>query len=348
VTSGASSSTGGAVDNLGIACAADAECGATFKCLTSEMNVVAIGNGGPANGYCSRDCKTNDDCPLSGVCLGGSSTKVGVCILSCDIGPQLTSLDEPLDPNKCNGRDDTRCAPLNNTGTITGCRPTCGRDDQCSTGRFCDPRSALCVDKPNTGAATGTHCDPMATTPQCAGVCVSFGGGVTECSSPCGLGGEIPADLTDIADCGGIDKGVCAFSPAGNGAGDFGFCTASCKTQGACQTPAFWCSDVGLPDNGFCFGSTECGPGMPACKAPEACTLTNVGSFCLDPKYPLGSAAPGSSTSSSSSTGSSSTGTGMGGSSSTSSGSATTGSGMGGASTTAATTGSGIADAGTD
>jgi len=302
------------------------------------VNVTALGSGGPANGYCSKDCKTTDDCPLSGLCLGGSSTKIGVCILSCDIGPGLTSLDEPLDEAKCNARDDQRCAALNTAGTITGCRPTCGRDDQCTTGRVCDPRTALCVDKANTGLPAGAKCDATATTPQCAGICVGFGDGVTMCSSPCPLGGEIPADLTEVTDCGGLDKGVCAYSPSGNGAGDYGFCAPACKTQGDCQIPAFWCNSVGLPDNGYCFGTTACGTGLPLCKAPDVCTDTKEGKFCLDPKYPLGTAAPGTSTSSSSSGSSgsgSSSGTGAGGSSSSSSASSASG-----------TSGAGAGDAG--
>ncbi len=355
-STGAGTSTSGAnVDTLGFSCVTDADCGAVLKCVTPAAAVTAFGGGGPANGYCSKDCKTDVDCPgLSGVCFGGSSTKVGLCLLSCELGPELTSPDEELDPNKCNGREDVRCTTLNASGSLLGCRPTCGRDDECPTGRVCDPRAAVCVDKDkaNMGFPTGAKCNPMASPPECAGTCVNFGGGITMCSSPCVLGGAIdPADLMAITDCGGLDKGLCAYSPAGNGAGDYGFCGPACKTQGACQNPAFWCSDVGLPNNGYCYGSSACGTGLPACKTPDVCTDTKDGKFCLDPKYPLGTAAPGTSTSSSSAgTGTSSGGsgsgssTGTGGASSTGSSSATTGAstgtGAGGnPSTSAASTG---------
>ena len=332
----AATTGGGAVNYLGYACAANADCGETLKCLTSDLNVAAFGNGGPANGYCSKDCKVDNDCPLSGACVGASSAKAGTCILTCTLGPELTGLDEEQDPDKCNGRTDTRCAPLNNTGTITGCRPTCGRDDECSVGRVCDPRSALCVAKANTGLPMGAKCNPMATTPECAGACVSFGGGVTLCSSPCGLGGAIdPADLTLITDCGGLDKGVCAFSPSGNGAGDYGFCSPACHTQGDCQIPSFGCGNVGLPDSGFCSPAKACPNGAADCKTPEVCTETKEGPLCLDSKYPLGTAAPVGTTSSSGtgSSSSSATGTGAGGASSSSS--SATGTGAGGASTSA-------------
>ncbi len=341
-TTAASSSSGGPIDTLGFACEADADCGAVFKCLTSGVNVTALGNGGPANGYCSKDCKTDDDCPsLDGVCLGGSNTKVGVCVLSCELGPELSPPSDELDPNKCNGREDVRCGPINNAGTL-GCRPTCGRDDQCTTGRVCDPRTTLCVDKANTGLPTGAKCTQGTNPPECAGLCVSFGDGITSCASPCVLGGVIDLnDLMAITDCGGLDKGFCAYSPQGNGAGDYGFCAPSCKTQGDCQNPSFWCSDVGLPNNGYCFGTTACGMGMPACKAPDVCTDTKHGQFCLDPKYPLGTAAPGSSTSSSSSSTGTGASTGVGGASSTSSSSATTGAGGAGGATASASASTG-------
>jgi hypothetical protein len=276
-------------NTLGFACSVNANCGAGLKCLTSTASINAFGGGGPANGYCSKDCSTDSECPSGSVCYIGPGQSVGVCLLSCDVGPQLSSIDELLDPNKCNGREDVRCGPL--YGATFGCLPTCGRNDQCTAGRVCDPRTALCVNAPSTGLPMGDQCDPMASTPECAGVCVSFGGGTTSCSSPCVLGGDF-SDPTAVADCGGLDKGLCAFAVSGNGAGDYAYCAEACKTQDSCQNPSFWCADVGLPDSGYCFGASACPNGQFDCTNPNTCTQTKYGPFCLDAKYPLGTAVP--------------------------------------------------------
>jgi hypothetical protein len=331
-----SSSTGGNTgDNLGIGCIADGDCGPGLTCLTAEGKIApAIGGlavGGPANGYCSKSCATDDDCPgNSSLCYGAAGGQMGVCLLTCDLGPDLMFLDDPLDPAKCHGRDDVRCA--NVTATVTACLPTCGKDEQCTKGRVCDPRSAVCVDKANTGLPSGAKCDPMAQTPECAGVCVNFSGGTTSCSSPCGLGGDI-TDPTAVNDCGGLDKGLCVYSPAGNGPGDFGFCAPGCSAQDECQNSSFWCFGVsGLTgskvNNGYCFGATACPKGQSDCTSTNAkvlCTDTKYGPFCVDTTFPLGTAAPAGSSS----------GSGAGGAGTTSSSSAS-GSGVGGASSASA------------
>jgi hypothetical protein len=325
----ASASSGGTGDNLGIGCTADGDCGPGLTCLTPEGKTPAFLTGGPANGYCSKDCATDDDCPgNTSLCFGAAGGQKGVCLLTCDLGPELMFLDDPLDPEKCHGRDDVRCAAVSNT--ITACMPTCGKDDQCPAGRVCDPRTAFCVDKANTGLASGSKCDPMAQTPECAGVCVNFSGGTTSCSSPCALGGDI-TDPTAVADCGGLEKGLCVYSPTGNGAGDFGFCAPGCSLQSDCQNTDFWCFGVGgltgsAVDNGFCFGATPCPVGQSDCKSTNAavkCTTTKYGPFCVDTTFPLGDAAPAGTTSSSS--GSSSASGSGGGSSSSSSASGTGG-----------------------
>ena len=285
----ASASSGGNVDTLGIACNVDADCGGVFKCFSSAASILALGGGGPANGYCSKDCATDGDCPgLGGLCVGASSMSAGLCLLSCDTGPQLTSLDESLDPSKCHGREDVRCMPIAAGSSV--CVPTCGRDDQCAAGRVCDPGAAVCVDVAHPGLPMGAKCNPAAPMPECAGQCINFSGGETMCSSPCVLGGDF-SDLLAVADCGGLDKGLCAFSPAGNGAGDLGLCAPACEMHSDCQNPTFWCSDVGLPNNGYCFGATPCPNGQAACQSPDKCTATKYGPFCLDTTYPLGTAA---------------------------------------------------------
>jgi hypothetical protein len=344
-TTGSSTSTGGGEDNLGLACAADGDCGPNLKCLTADANVPALG-GGPAAGYCSKDCKTDTDCPgLDQVCLSAGTGKPGVCLLPCTLGPALANLNDPLDPAKCQGREDVRCTTLNTAATVFACVPSCGRDDQCPAGLACDQRTAVCVAKPNTGLPLGAKCDQGASPPQCAGTCVSFGAGVTMCSSPCVLGGEI--DLNDtslVTDCGGLDKGICIYSTSeDSGAGDLGICAGACKAHDDCQNPSFWCRNVGLPDNGYCVNATAC-PNGTGCTGTSKCTDTKYGKFCLDKTYPLGDAAPVTTTSSSSSSGSGTASTGsMGVGGSTGSTSSTV-SGAGGGSavtSTSAATGAG-------
>jgi hypothetical protein len=323
-TTGASASSGGTSDeNLGIACTADGDCGPGLTCLTADVTVPALG-GGPANGYCSKACATDADCPgNASLCGGAAGGQMGICLQTCDIGPQLMSLNDPLDEAKCHGREDTRCGTV---GTATACLPTCGRDDQCPAGKVCDPRTAVCVTTANTGLPAGAKCDPKAATPECAGTCLSITGGATMCASPCGLGGDF-TDLAAVADCGGVDKGVCAYSPTGNGAGDFGYCAQACSAHDDCQNPSFWCASLGLPDNGFCLTADPCPNGQAQCMGTDKCTDTKYGPFCLDTTYKLGTAAPGGSSSSSSSSSS-----GAGGGSSSSSGS-----GAGGATSTSST-----------
>ncbi len=336
-TSGSgSTSSGGVGDNLGIECTADGDCGVGLICLTAAGNTPVLG-GGPAQGYCSKNCASDADCPgNASLCALPAAGQMGVCLLTCDLGPDLMFLDDMLDPTKCHGRYDVRCA--NVTNTATACVPTCGKDDECPAGRVCDPRVAVCVDKAHTGLPSGSKCDPKAMTPECAGLCVNFSGGTTSCSSPCALGGEI-TDPTTVNDCGGLEKGLCVYSPTGNGAGDFGFCAPGCSLQSDCQNTDFWCFGVGGltgmgVDNGYCFGATPCPNGQTDCKSTNAkvlCTDTKYGPFCVDTTFPLGDAAPAGTSSSS---GSGSTSSGAGGSSSSSSGS-----GVGGGSASASVSG---------
>jgi len=136
-------------------------------------------------------------------------------------------------------------------------------------------------------------CNPTATTPDCAGLCISFtGSSATLCSQGCVLGG----DLTTSPNCGGIDAGVCLYAPAGNGAGDYGLCSTACAKQDDCQNPAFWCAPIGVGGvtNGYCSPPTPCPKGASDCSsdAMSTCTETKYGPFCLHSQFPLGSAAP--------------------------------------------------------
>lgn len=281
------SSTGMMGGALGATCQSDSDCGTGFTCLAPTDNLPVFG-GGPAHGYCSKNCSTDADCP-NGACLGdGADAR---CLEACVVGePPLEFLDSPLDETKCHGRPDVRCQTVNNTDM---CVPTCLGDADCPAGLSCDPRFAVCVSAPNTGLPNGEPCDQMSDPPDCAGICVSFTNGPTMCSNWCVLGGE---DLS--TECGGLEKGICVFSPAGHELGDSAFCTESCTKQDDCQNPAFWCFPVGgitgsAVPNGFCFGADDCLNGQADCTSPNECTDTIYGPKCIDPTFPLGGAGTG-------------------------------------------------------
>lgn len=302
VTTGTGGSGGGAGANLGLACAQDSDCGAPLHCILPTDNDPVFG-GGPANGYCSMSCTSDSDCPgASSICLS-SAAGAGDCVPSCTPGPGMKQYGMPLDPSKCQGREDVACEPVNQDQTIFGCVPDCGESSQCPTGEACDPRAAVCVPAASvdTGLPIGAACDPNSATAQCAGVCVNFGsqtdGGpaTASCSSPCELGGSV----TGNPNCGGVTKGLCAYTLPTNGPGDFGFCAPACKTQDDCQNPAFWCfpiggltgTGVGMVPNGYCFGSASCPNGQSDCTAAmltdTTCTQTPSGPYCLSNTFPL-------------------------------------------------------------
>jgi hypothetical protein len=278
-TTSTSTSIGGVV--LGLPCADDTQCGGDGKCLTVGGNSVILG-GGPANGYCSKACSSDADCPgPDGVCLSGANGE-GECFLGCVYGePPFMSLVDPLDPLKCHGREDLRCEELSFGSAV--CLPTCGSDAECA-GRFCDLQLAVCVDAPSTGKALGDKCDPMAMVDECAGVCIALVGDKTMCSSRCVMGGVVPNSF----ECGGTDQGVCIYSPAGTGLGDVAFCAQSCTQQDQCQVPDFFCFNVDLPDNGLCIYSDPCVSDADCAFLDAICVQTSLGQFCMSPQYPLG------------------------------------------------------------
>jgi hypothetical protein len=294
---GSGGTGGGSTSSLGAACMSDTDCGGGgLTCITASTDSPVFG-GGPANGYCASMCTTDADCTeQASVCVTGAANMPGLCLLECTLGPQLMFLNDALNPDKCQGRNDLRCGPVGSEGTVKACLPTCGEDTQCPSGRVCDPSLKVCVTAATMGAAEGTACDPMASSPTCAGVCVSFtGGNETMCSEYCVLGGD-PNNPADTPNCGGPTSGYCLFSPQGNGAGDYGFCSPACTSQDGCQTPAFWCMPVGGltgkgVQNGYCLGATACPNGNSDCAMAmgTTCTQTTDGPFCLTSDFPLGS-----------------------------------------------------------
>jgi hypothetical protein len=278
-------------DELGLACDDDSVCGPGGRCLR-PIDDSPLG-GGPAGGYCTRACIEDSDCPgLHSLCIRDDVTGAGACFLGCEPGPARDLGNAPLDPDKCRGREDVRCdVALSHPGALLAgthiCLPTCGMDAQCPAGRTCDPRDRVCVTTPHSGLPMGDKCDEEQL---CAGYCmeVEDGGGI--CTSLCVYGGT----LGGAADCGGLSSGLCNIRlQAGNGAGDVAVCVPACDEQDDCVHPWFWCKNVlgGIATHGYCSQSiASCRSGI--C-ATGTCTETIHGPRCLDPKYPLGSAAPG-------------------------------------------------------
>jgi hypothetical protein len=253
--------------------------------VTSAANDPAFFYGGPAGGYCTRDCEGDIDCG-GGACLpGGEGSK---CLLRCERGkPPLMAVDDALDPIKCHGRPDLACKAV---GGAEACVPTCGSDEQCA-GRACDPKTSVCVDEPSTGLPVNAPCDPA--DDQCAGKCIAIVEPYAFCSQPCAMGGDIARSF----DCGGIDAGLCLYSVSNTGVGDDAYCTGSCQTHEDCQQPdVLFCFDflsAGTNGKGYCIDVVaECTTPGASCTGPNdwpssICTKTANGKLkCLDPTYP--------------------------------------------------------------
>src|SRR5689334_19956531 len=72
---------------LGAACKTNMDCGGVLYCLSAGSDDPIFG-GGPAGGFCTKACDTNDDCPGSvSACLKNSAFEAGRCTLTCTIGP---------------------------------------------------------------------------------------------------------------------------------------------------------------------------------------------------------------------------------------------------------------------
>jgi hypothetical protein len=296
------------VGNLGAACTADSDCGGGGLACTLPTTNDPLFGGGPPNGYCTKPCLADSDCTASGLCFQSAANTLGICVLACQLGPALQSLNDPIsDPSKCLARPDVACTPTPPYGG-SGCLPVCSSDTQCPKGLRCDPFYVECVATVSTGLPTGKRCDPDAepgAAGACAGECIPAGTGDDDgsfCSQQCVLGSD-PALASPLAwtACGGVTNGVCFFpTSSGAGPGDVAFCAAACTRQDGCANPDLFCLHIngltgtpGIP-NGFCLPATPCphGPADCAQSSGTTCTATVYGPECLDTQFPLGSAAP--------------------------------------------------------
>lgn len=293
---GGSGGTGGAVivgepGYVGLACTDDAQCGPQGHCIQYTEH-DGFFHGSPAGGYCTLSCEADAECPDPGShCMPTGGVNGGSeCVLGCEFGtPAFDYGEQPLDPNKCHGREDVGCFPQ--FGDYSLCMPMCGSDSQCPAGKVCHPLLTVCVDEAPPGKQFGEECD--IDLQDCAGHCMRLTGTQkqTICTNLCVLGGAFEESL----DCGGIDNGWCiargADAPA-SGLGDRGYCVPSCQTQEDCRTPDFFCVARLPASTGLCMPAVECTTDAD-CTLPETnCTTTTLGQFCLSQKYPLGNLTP--------------------------------------------------------
>jgi hypothetical protein len=303
-----SSSTGSNPDDqLGNTCISDGDCGTGLICITSDS--TEFDGGGPSEGYCSKTCSTDDDCPgASSACLDAGAGSY--CFRGCEYGPEGLG---DFDPDKCFGRADVRCTAVTEAATV--CVPNCGADVQCPGG-FCDATkmplegtrpTGLCVAEEATGKLPlGSACDPEAAEDACDGFCINIVDNMGNelgsfCSQTC-----VRGQFLDY-NCGGLQdtmplptaSGACFFTPSGakTSYGDLGYCAQGCSAQADCQNPLFWCfpsdnTGVGFA-NGFCFTTDDCTTVGTDCLDDQnqptgnVCTATEFGPKCLDPLYPV-------------------------------------------------------------
>jgi hypothetical protein len=153
---------------------------------------------------------------------------VGYCLLSCTYGePGLQQLGQ-LDPDKCNGRDDTVCYPIRDENGVyqSGfCRPFCQSDAQCGDLK-CDKESGVCKLNVPVRKKNGDFCDlkvlpdgspdPDAPSDCEGGFCSRLfdGKDPTEPEAHKNLGVCIdPCIHGSLESCGGPENGLCLFTP---------------------------------------------------------------------------------------------------------------------------------------
>ncbi len=242
-TTGGTGGAGGGTTTttkLGATCTTDADCGTGLTCSLPTAN--GFGAGGPARGYCTKDCSANTDCTTidpTAQCVNVGTTAAAktVCLQGCS----LTATTQ------CGGRYDSFCLPLSQTDadggvvdsgtTIAACIPECASDADCG-GRKCDLSNGLCVDTPKAGKAVGADCDPTATTDPCAGFCIGFQGqpqNVGTCTAFCnntnlGQPGACGSDPTPSSP----QAAACLFSATFNAGGSVGICGQLCNCDSDC------------------------------------------------------------------------------------------------------------------
>ncbi|MBI5533282.1 MAG: hypothetical protein HY898_11235 [Deltaproteobacteria bacterium] len=242
----------GAPGSLGAKCKTDADCG-SLLCIP-DISTEFFG-GGPAHGYCSKDCTSflhggvgvdpcslvdpNSLCSAAGDDPNDPATR-GFCLEGCSQGPPMDSGGfGKFDPKKCHGRRDVACTVVDG-GSLSLCLPTCARDADCTGGRKCDPRKGVCVDQPTPGSAMGAHCHDDGGPIGCAGLCLQVVKGDDASSNdPNNIAGFCSQRCVygDVTSC-GVEQtpsaGICILAMPEAGNGDEAFCAQMCDVDADC------------------------------------------------------------------------------------------------------------------
>ncbi|HEY6722550.1 MAG TPA: hypothetical protein VI197_00925 [Polyangiaceae bacterium] len=243
---------------IGLPCESSQDCATGLECLTSRSK--ALTEGGPAHGFCSFQCGDADtpSAEADAECqkLDPNSLchyfdeNTAYCVQRCTFGV----------PEKCQGRDDVVCdlvlheAPgavactsdmdcdigdgclATSEDAAEGvcystpqvCLPRCNWDQDCPSGRFCDPRSGECIDEERPGKQFDETCDPDAEVDECQGFCANDGVCVQKC-----IVGTYPACGSSSNTDASADCLFLAYQ--GANVGDVGLCGALCDCTDDCR-----------------------------------------------------------------------------------------------------------------
>jgi hypothetical protein len=223
---------------FGAFCDSDAECEDGLTCLTAEGSEWL--GGGPAGGYCSLSCAQDPTiCQQkypNSMCITGSGGEK-FCFEACQHGDSL------FGGEKCHSRVNSACYYLSSTSAASACLPSCGYDDECPAGRYCDLALGVCVDEQPAGLPIGTKCDPDSAENPCTGFCIELRTGQGVCSGSCTYGAPgacgVPPDENPVG------SGICLplYDLANDGVGDTGLCVQRCNTADDCLSPGSICSE---------------------------------------------------------------------------------------------------------
>jgi hypothetical protein len=244
---------------LGARCTSAADCGGSLECFR-DLSAIGL-SGSIAKGLCSKECAQDGDCP-GGRCAPFSGA-AGICVESCEFGPQSLS---SFDPNKCHGRPELACSVLDGP---PACLPTCNNDTDCDPGQLCNAKNGLCENVAVPGAPLGSNCDSADPFGSCHGICIGVqdtsGGSIGMCTQGCTVGHSGECGWTGS----GAREGICAFTPnevvagGGPGFGDIAFCALLCNCTGECRQPGLRCYDGGGETFRLAYGKPGICAAMP-------------------------------------------------------------------------------------
>jgi len=220
---------------VGAPCDSDADCaGSPLVCLTSASSGV-LGEGGPANGYCSLPCGSDAECAaVDDVSICNRAT--GYCYGACLPGAGQA---------KC--RAAQACLSVSDDNSLGACLPRCASDADCGPNRFCDPGiRGICLDAAPAGGKVGDPCTAANQATDCAsGFCIEYSNGAgSGCGAFCTLGLLSGCGFDNAS--GGVRQAFC-FEPVFQGGNvlDVGACFPLCDTTADCaQAAAGWVCEL--------------------------------------------------------------------------------------------------------